>query len=134
MPFGMTIPEAQRIPELAERLLEQEAAGILRLAVLGCQAWLSSRLDEPQAVKNAVAKYRAAEDVMKAFLEELYVKEESARSSRREVYASYLKWCEESGLRPFSAKKVGGELQRLGVPGDDGDRFWLGSRKAEVLI
>jgi phage/plasmid-associated DNA primase len=125
----------RRIPELADRLLRHEASGILRLAVISCQAWLQTRrLSEPDAITKAVADYRAAEDIVRSFVEECYVLEPKARSSRKEVYCGYLKWCEEASLRSFSKKKFAEELKRLGVAGDDGDRFWLGIRKADDVI
>jgi putative DNA primase/helicase len=49
-----------RIADLAERLVEEEGSGILRLAVLGSQARFLGGLDEPAAVRSAVSEYRAA--------------------------------------------------------------------------
>ena len=115
-------------------MLQHEAPGILRLAVIGCQAWLQSRrLPEPDAVTKAVADYRAAEDVVRSFVAESYVLEPKARSSRRDVYRDYVVWCEEDRLKPSSKKKFAEELKRLGVKGDEGDRFWLGIRKADIV-
>jgi putative DNA primase/helicase len=132
--FLVTIPETRRIPELADRLLQHEGPGILRLAVIGCQAWLQNRrLSEPDAVTKAGAEYRAAEDVVRHFVEECYVLEPKARSSRKDVYHDYVAWCEEGGLKPVSKKKFAEELKRMGVDGDEGDRFWLGIRKADVV-
>jgi putative DNA primase/helicase len=134
VPFTVTIPEMRRIPELADRLLQREAPGILRLAVIGCQAWLQSRrLLEPGAVTEAVANYRASEDVVRHFVEECYALEPKARSSRRDVYRDYVAWCEDDRLKPSSKKKFAEELKRLGVNGDEGDRFWLGMRKADIV-
>ena len=134
VPFLVTVPEKLRVPELADQLLQHEAPGILRLAVIGCQAWLQSRrLPEPDAVTKAVADYRAAEDVVRSFVAESYVLEPKARSSRRDVYRDYVVWCEEDRLKPSSKKKFAEELKRLGVKGDEGDRFWLGIRKADIV-
>src|SRR6266404_1667330 len=80
VPFNVTVPEEKRIPELAKQLLEDEGPGILRWAVMGCQAWLANRLDEPEAVKSAVNEYRSAEDIVANFFDECCVMEASAQT------------------------------------------------------
>jgi putative DNA primase/helicase len=128
VPFNVTVPEEKRIPELADRLLEEEGPGILRLAVLGCQAWLVYRLDEPEAVKSAVSEYRTDEDILQNFLDECCVREVSAQVARKELFAAYAQWNKANGLRQMTTNKFGRELHRLGIEGDDGNRFWYGVR------
>jgi len=128
VPFDVMVPEEKRIPELAKKLLKKEGPGILRWAVLGCQSWLANRLDEPAEVKAAVNEYRDAEDIVRNFLEECCLREASAQVVRKELFAEYLRWGRENGMHPMSSKKFAGELHRLGIQGDDGDRFWFGVR------
>ncbi len=128
VPFNITVPEERRIVDLADQLVHDEGPGILRWAVLGCQAWLSNRLVEPECVKSAVSQYQNAENVVRNFVSERLVFDTGARTRRREVYTKYSEWSKESDQRPMSAKRFATELQRLSIFGDPGDRFWLGVR------
>jgi putative DNA primase/helicase len=125
VPFKITVPEEKRVPELANKLLEDEGPGILRWAVLGCQAWLMSRLAEPEAVKSAVAEYRTDEDIVQSFLDECCTQEASAQVARKELFAEYTRWNKENGLRQLTTTKFARELHRLGIHGDEGKRFWF---------
>ena len=129
VPFNITVPKSEQIPDLAKKLLKDEAAGILRWAVLGCQAWLTNGLGEPDAVRSAVSEYRTDEDVIKNFLDECCVvdaESDSVRTLRKEVFEKYREWCKTNALHPMSGKKFATELKRLGIRGDAGDRYWLG--------
>jgi putative DNA primase/helicase len=129
VPFNVTVPEEKRIPDLATKLLEDEGPGILRWAVLGCQSFLVNRLDEPEAVKSAVNEYRTDEDIVQNFLDECCVSVDSAKVARKELFAEYVRWAKDKGFHYlFSAKKIAIELARLGITGDEGNRYWLGVR------
>jgi len=126
VPFNITVSEERRIPELANKLLEDEGPGILRWAVLGCQAWHMSRLAEPEAAKSAVNEYRTDEDIVQNFLDECCTKQGSAQVARKELFAEYARWNKENGLRQLTTTKFARELHRLGIDGDAGKRFWFG--------
>jgi len=126
VPFNITVPEERRIPDLANELLAVEGPGILRLAVLGCLSWLENHLDEPAAVKFAVNEYRTDEDIVQNFLRECCRMDPSVRVLRKELFATYTRWSKANGLRQMTTTKFGRELHRLGIKGDDGNRFWYG--------
>ena len=134
VPFNVTVPEEKRIPELAKQLLEDEGPGILRWAVMGCQAWLANRLDEPEAVKSAVNEYRSAEDIVANFVDECCVMEASAQTPRKDLFAEYLRWNKENGLHQMTTTRFARELHRLGIHGDEGKRFWFGVRVGQDLV
>ena len=131
VPFNCTVPEEKRIFELANKFLEDEGPGILRLAILGYESWRESRLAEPEVVKSAVNEYRTDEDIVQNFLNESCIREDSAQVARRELFAEYTRWNKENGLRQMTTTKFARELHRLGIDGDDGKRFWLGVRIKE---
>jgi putative DNA primase/helicase len=128
LPFNCTVPKEKQIADLAEQLLKREGPGILRWAVLGCQAWLANRLDEPKEVDAAVSEYRSAEDVIQDFLNDCCVREPAAQVLRVALYAEYLRWAKDRKMYLMSKKKFATELKRLGIEGDAGDRFWFGVR------
>ncbi len=134
VPFNISVAEDKRIPDLAEKLLEEEAPGILRWAVLGCQAWLSERLGEPLAVKDAGQEYRTDEDIVKNFVNDCCVTEDEIE--RKELYSAYAKWCKENHVWQMHAVPFGRDLKRLGVvietPGRTDVRKWLGIRLRQL--
>jgi putative DNA primase/helicase len=134
VPFNVTVPEEKRIADLAEMLVREEGPGILRWAVLGYRELRSNGLGEPDAVKDAVASYRKAEDVVGNFVLECCVRDNESKTLRRGLYKAYSEWAKESGLRPMSSKRLASELHRLGIHGDAGDRFWFGVRLAEDAV
>jgi putative DNA primase/helicase len=86
VPFTVTIPEEQRDRDLGDKLDATELPGILRWAVQGCIAWRKDGLRPPTVVTEATKEYRAAEDVVGAFVDErctLAPGKHVLRSSRR---------------------------------------------------
>jgi putative DNA primase/helicase len=136
VPFTATVPEENRIPGLADKLLKEEAPGILNWAIAGCRAWQMNGLQDPPEVAAAVADYRTSEDIVADFLRESYdlEQEPSCRVLRKDLYTEYTKWAKDNNLHPMSQKKLGLELQRLGIQGDLGNRFWLGIRLKGILL
>jgi putative DNA primase/helicase len=134
VPFTVTVPEENRIPGLAEKLLREEAPGILNWAVAGCHTWQMNGLQDPPEVAAAVDEYRSSEDVVKNFLAECCVRDPTAQVLRKQTYGKYVDWSKENMLHPMTKDRFGKELVRLGVKKDAGDRFWLGIRFQDVLI
>jgi len=127
VPFLRIVPREERNPTLAAELLEKEAPGILRLAVIGCQTFLEKkRLVEPPAMRTAFGEYRKAEDVIQNYLEECCDVDEELQVKRKELFDEYVKWCKQNAMRNSSQKKLANELARLGIEGDDGNRYWKG--------
>lgn len=127
VPFNLTVPPERRIEGLAERLLEQEGAGILAWAVRGYQEWQTDR-SVPAEVTQATAEYRKSEDIVEQFITECCARDLTSQSARKEVYGAYATWAKTSGVRTLTKKSFASEMRRLGIGGDAGDRFWLGIR------
>src|SRR5690606_17131491 len=60
--FGIVIPEERRDPQLAARIREHEAAGVLAWLVRGALEWQRIGLSPPAVVREATEAYRSAED------------------------------------------------------------------------
>jgi P4 family phage/plasmid primase-like protien len=69
IPFTVSIPVAERDPQLTEKL-EAEWPAILRWAIDGCLAWRQKGLVPPKAVTDATAAYFADEDSFSQWLED----------------------------------------------------------------
>ena len=133
VPFNVTIPRAERDPELLAKL-RAEAPGILRWALSGCLEWQKKRLDPPDAVRAATAQYREAQDQLGRFIEECCETGGELKARARPLYAAYKAWAMDTGERPLTEKafaqrmtdrgfekrktKMGAMYRRIAVQGD----------------
>lgn len=111
IPFTVTIPEAERDPDLRAKL-RAELPGILRWAVEGALEWRRGGLRPPPAVTQATKEYRSAEDVIGAFLDECTTPGEKVEQPA--LYKTYRAWAERSGERYLSARAFGEALEERG--------------------
>jgi putative DNA primase/helicase len=68
IPFNVTIPPAERDPDLAEKL-KAEAPGILAWMIKGCLDWQRERLSPPPIVCEATEAYLASENSVANWIE-----------------------------------------------------------------
>lgn len=113
IPFGTTIPEEDRDPELKGKLAA-ELSGILNWAVTGCLAWQRQGLGTPRAVRAATDEYRGEEDQLGTFLRERCVEGPVRRVASGALYEAYKAWCAETGEAPLSQHDVGRKLTERG--------------------
>ena len=133
VPFTVTIPESERNPHLLEEL-RAEHAGILSWAVRGSVAWQVAGggrlgLAAPESVLRATNHYRAAEDVLGPFLEDLCVRVPDARVDKPDLLRAYLHWADANKETPVSAWTFNTRISDLaGVSdGKSGSaRYWRG--------
>ncbi|MCA9726035.1 MAG: bifunctional DNA primase/polymerase [Candidatus Eisenbacteria bacterium] len=129
IPFEQTFPPEARDPELPADLAK-ELSGIFTWMVRGCSLWLEKGLEAPEKVSAATGEYRREMDNIADFLDECTIDDDRATVSSRAIYRAYTKWCEESGERALSQKKLGEALREKGYRDGrtkDG-RFWGGLR------
>jgi putative DNA primase/helicase len=101
--------------------LKRESPGILNWLVQGCLEWQETGLRPPAKVIDAVADYRSETDVLAEFLENHCFIERSESVSVKDMYASYLGYCDEKGIRKgLSRQKFNEDL--LGRPGITKDK------------
>jgi putative DNA primase/helicase len=128
VPFNVRIEEKKIVPELAAKLLEKEAAGILRWAVLGCVEWLKGRLAEPATIKEASKDYRKDEDGVQHFLDDCCVLTGNPddQLTRKTLYSDYLKWCKDGHVWHVNQIPFAKDCKRLGVEEGADVRKWYG--------
>lgn len=129
IPWTVTVPPAERDHKLAEKL-RVELPGILVWMVSGCLEWRRDGLRAPDEVKRATVEYRAEMDVLAGFLADCCETGERHRSYARELYATYKRWCADTGEAVESQKKFGGRLAERGFlkerDGRTGRSMWFG--------
>lgn len=130
LPFTVTIPEAKRDLDLAEKL-HAELPGILAWAVEGCLAWGRDGLGAAAAVEAATTAYRSDSDVLADFLAAECEIGPKRWALKRDVYSRYVDHCLGNGERTLSKKAFSRRLQERGGigadrGGKDHEHRWLG--------
>lgn len=113
IPFEVTIPEGARDKGLRDKL-RAEASGILAWAVRGCLAWQRDGLQAPEEVQAATQIYRAEMDMLAGFIEDRCTTSTGARVPSKALYKAYTDWCEESGERPETQRRLAQRLSERG--------------------
>ncbi|MEL6985348.1 MAG: phage/plasmid primase, P4 family, partial [Actinomycetota bacterium] len=103
IPFAVVIPEAERDEHLPDRLAS-ELDAVLAWLVAGCQAWQRQGLDEPTAVVEATAAYRAESDAVGRFLTERCLQAAGLKIQSSVLFTAWSRWCIGEGLEPGTSK------------------------------
>ena len=101
VPFGVTIPAAERDQNLVSKLRE-EWPQILGWILDGCSQWQNGGLKVPQAVLDATQQYVDQEDVLGQWIDECCVREDWVEGAA--AYRSFSEWSDKSGERPMSRR------------------------------
>lgn len=113
IPFTNIVPENRRDLALADKLVENEGAGILAWIVQGAAAYLAGGLKEPAEVLEATKEYEAGEDQLGRFVEDrlLVGGGKTNRVAYKTMRNEYTAWCRLEGVTPSSARSFTQELQ-----------------------
>jgi len=105
IPFEVTIPVAERDPDLLDKLIA-ELPGILAWAVQGCRAWQRDGLQTPAEVQNATDEYRTESDPLAPFLEDCCIRGSDYWAASADLYNAYTFYCEHSHETPAVSSKA----------------------------
>jgi putative DNA primase/helicase len=130
IPFTVTIPPEQRDKKLTEKLIA-ENSGILNWLIQGYAMWRKEGLGkEPDAVRDANNEYRMDMDVVGTFVDDCFDLDTNQewRLLTKELYDTYIKWCNKNNERIMSQKWLGLRMSEKGFKrlSTNGNRFWLG--------
>ncbi len=128
IPFDVTFAPDEQDKGLLDKM-KAELPGILAWAVKGCLKWQSEGLGLPDEVKEATESYREEMDVLAAFLSECCTVHAQAQVTAQELFAAYLKWCQENNEEPLKQTALGrrlSEQQFISTKGTGGKRGWKG--------
>lgn len=131
LPFTHVVPEADRDPRLAEKLVE-EGPAVLAWIARGAADYHQGGLREPGAVSKATEAYARDQDTLGSWVEDachLAPAGAAVRVSTADARRSYEQWCAEMGEEPVSAKRFGMDLRdRFGVAviKSNGRKFYSG--------
>lgn len=109
VPFSVEIPERERDPLLAKRIISCEMAGVLNWALEGLLRLLArGRFDEvpPASMRSAVQAARTETNSVQAWTHDRGVElTTTVETPKADVYANYSTWCKENGMSPVSSPK-----------------------------
>jgi putative DNA primase/helicase len=110
IPFLVVIPEAERDPELSNKLVA-EWPGILAWMIEGCLEWQRVGLKPPAAVIAATEEYVETEDVFGRFIADCFDRDNKSWISSKEIFEEYQRWTkinnEEADTSTMLWKTVG---------------------------
>jgi putative DNA primase/helicase len=110
IPFDVQIPTDERDPRLADRIIGDEAPGVLNWMLAGLADYLTDGLRVPDIVRGATQRFRAESDTVAAFLAENGITFEPGRSiSTGELLELHGDWFAANG--PNEPEK--GHYQRV---------------------
>lgn len=134
--FPFTVVPTQRVPLLAETIIDRELSGVLNWCVDGLVRLLERGAFPalPLAMSQAVAAGKQASNNVSEWVQDCgIVVDEKCRNTRRAIYAHYSDWCYESGTRAVSARKFWERLDEA-LPGIEHGRESGGERTRLVNI
>ncbi len=101
--WGVTIPEEERTPDLAQKIIDAEGPGVLAWAVRGAQAWYDQGLGSPGVAKGDLAEYRKDQDEFGRFLFETIDTASGQLVARDTLYGLYQAWSSRNNSRAMQA-------------------------------
>ena len=101
--FEITIPEDQQDKELANKIIDNELAGVFNWILSGLERVLKQKkFSKCMAVDNARSNYEKQSDSVKMFIEEFEYTTSPEYTTIRELYNQYRNFCIEDGFRPVN--------------------------------
>ena len=116
IPFNVTIPEDERDPELAKKIIDTELSGVFNWVLKGLHRLLSQKkFTVSNTVNDMLNNFRKDSDSVLVFLaEENLVTDNLNEMSLKLLYDMFYKSCKESLLKPVSKQKFSKRLKDLG--------------------
>jgi putative DNA primase/helicase len=133
IPFDVQVPEGERDPRLAERIVKSEPAGVLNWMIDGLADYVDGGLRVPDVVKVATKGYRNESDTVAAFLDESGLVLDPVLSiDAAELLAVHGDWFQTAGVGEYEKQhyqRVVDELKQRGATSARNGRrgrFWRG--------
>lgn len=115
VPFSVEIPERERDPLLAKRIISDELSGVLNWALEGLIRLLArGRFDEiiPAPMRSAVNAARTETNSVQAWVHDLGIGLGILiETPKADVYANYAAWSKDNGMTPVASPKFWKRLQ-----------------------
>lgn len=118
VPFVVTVPEAERDPLLAEKIIVGELSGVLNWALDGLMRLRQrGRFDSvmPAAMKAMLHEAKVETNSVQAWFEDADIAFSSNTDTVKEhAYHQYAEWCQRNGLSPMASIRFWTRVRDLG--------------------
>jgi putative DNA primase/helicase len=114
VPFTVTIPPEDRIPDFGKLLAELHGPAILAWLVKGAVDYYSHGLHEAEQVRQATFDYRQHEDVVAQFLDECTI-EITGRTKVKSLREAWIMWAKTAGTPIGRDQDFTDQLEAHGV-------------------
>jgi len=113
IPFNVTIPEAERDYELAQKIIKNELSGVFNWVMAGLDRVVKQKgFTRCIASEKAVATYRLESDSVAMFLDENgYIPSQNNHMKLKDLYTHFKTYCEENNYRVLSNKEFAKRLR-----------------------
>ena len=115
IPFNVTIPEGERDPSLAQKIIDSELAGVFNWMLNGLERLLVNKgFSQSDIVDKSIEEYRQQSDSVFLFLdEENYTHDLHKEKPMADIYKLYKEYCDACGYKGCSRKTFGERLRSL---------------------
>lgn len=119
VPWEIMIPDEERRP-MNEILgeFEAERSGILNWLIEGLRLYMREGLLTPESITKATADFREQMNPVGSFLTDCVVPEEGRAVTARDIYHSFLDWCEANSVRAWQETSFAKAMQANGYVND----------------
>jgi putative DNA primase/helicase len=120
VPWLVQIPKEEQEGDLAQRLFDQEASGILAWVIAGASSWNANYfLAPPSVAVEAKEEYRTEENSVGLFFSDRYIKTGGDTilpgGTRTAVYAHYKMWAAENGFNALGSRNFFSAARHQGL-------------------
>ncbi len=118
VPFEVTIPENERDPSLADRIILTELPGVFNWVLAGLRRLLENgKFTECEKAREMLERYKQESDSVWAFVDDAgYKPANNASLALKELYQEYKAYCLDSGFRALSIRKFAERLRNQAFP------------------
>lgn len=113
IPFEVTIPPEEQVPNLAATLVSEEGPSILGWMLDGASAWYQGGLKVPSAIQGASSDYFEQEDTLGQWLDTMRPSGPSWRSNQ-ELISSLNGYMTGVGQQNWDTQRLSRELSKRG--------------------
>jgi putative DNA primase/helicase len=118
IPFNVTIPEEERDPELAQRIIKNELSAVFNWVLQGLDSLLKNKcFTYSSVVTDMINEYKLESDSVYQFITDAgYEKSSEPSMPLKSSYDEYSLYCAQNGYPRLSNKKFSKRLRQHGIP------------------
>ena len=115
--FKVTIPEEERDPELAQKIINAELTGVFNWILDGLHRLLKNKgFTHSKQIDASVRDYRKQSDSVHLFLDDLgYIIDVTSEVNVKSLYGDYKEYSQDYGYRSCSLKSFTDRLKNLNI-------------------